>query len=229
MPAQVFELPLPAGDEAAPLSEAQHTLRRTIASKAHEERVASDVGRRLHRLQTIVDDDAALEARIRALQLDHQRERGLWLEQGAVGNEPKPAKELLEARHEHAQTQGDVSAAMSRLGAVADEQRDAIEGLQAASREVDLAAYSVAVEVCRPAAVLATAAFRSGLAQLAKLIAVAAALRSRPSDDNAAYAAAVEIDRLVAEARASGVAPSPPAYGSQLLERLARDPMATLP
>jgi hypothetical protein len=228
MQAQVFELPLPAADEAAPLTEAQHTLRRVIASKSHEEKVVADVNKRLQRLQQIVDDDAAIEAKIRELQLAHQRERGLWLEQGAATPEPKAAKELLEARHDHAQTQGDVSAAMSRLGAVAAEQREAIERLQTAGRQVDLAVYTAAVEACRPAAVLAAAAFRTGLQRLALVLSVVEELRRAPVDDTAAYSAATEIDRLVSEARGAGVPPTPE-IGRQLFDALHVNPMAELP
>jgi hypothetical protein len=230
MQAQVFALPMPAADAAEPpLSESQHTLRRAIASKAHEERLVADIGKRLHRLQQIVDEDRVLESRIHELLLAHQAERALWLEQGADRPEPRPSQTLLEIKLAHAQLQPDVAASMGRIPAVAAEQADAIERLQTAARVVDLACYTAAVEACRPAATLAATAFRTGLEWLARVISVVEELRRAPADDNAAYAAAVEIDRLIAEARAAGVPPAPASIGRQLLDALHANPAAELP
>ena len=221
-------MPMPAGAAAEPpqLTEAQHQLRKAIASRAHEERQLGSVTERLGRLEQVLADDRQLEAQIRELQLAHQSSRALWLENGSIGAEPKPSKELMEANFSHAQAQADVAAAMMRSPAVAGEQRAAVERLSAASREVDLAVYNCAIEACRPVAERAAAGLRQGLAELAKLHAVRDALRQ--GDDDAAYRAASLIDPIIAEARAAGVPPAPE-VGPQLLRSLHVNPAAALP
>jgi hypothetical protein len=181
----------------------------------------------LNRLEGILAQDRALEEQIHRLQLEHQADRALWLENGSNGPEPRVSKELTEARFSHSQLQPDVAAAMQRLPAVQTEQRTGIEQLQLASREVDVAAYNRAVEVCRPAAARAAAQFRAGLSELAKLVSIAYALRRTAADDTAAFQAATKIDALGRTARAAGVPPAPQA-GLQLLEALRVNPMASL-
>jgi hypothetical protein len=217
----IESLPRAAGAPAEPpLTDAQHNLRRAIAAKAHQARQVAGICDRLRRLDGILARDRELEATIRELTVAHQEQRALWLESGSDGPEPRVSRELLEARLAHTQLQSDVAASMGRLPAVQAEHRQAVEMLTKASTEAAEAAYVVAI------AQRASAGFRAGLNELAKLHSVVAALRR--TDTSAGHLAATAVEELIRAARATGVEHASAEVGQQLLERLAVDPLAVL-
>jgi hypothetical protein len=228
---QIESLPIAAGAAAEqPLSDAQHVLRRAIATKSHHERLVAGISERLSRLDGILAQDRQLEAQIRELQLAHQADRALWLENGCVGPEPRVSKELAEARFMHTQLQPDVAAALPRLPALQAEQAAAIEELTTATREVDIAVYNRALEACAALAPTITARLNGALVQIAKLEAVAVALQHRGNfrDDNLAQSACNRVRTIISEARSAAGVPRREEVGRDLLALLAVDPAAEL-